>query len=412
MRQKMKFGGGLFPPPQGNFPQSYPGIGFGGGGGPQGLILPSFELPFADLGNGVVSTVEIRVGMTPTFVRATAGWTRKSDLSWVGVASGSPRSYWTRLGVYAGYLVEPQRQNRCLHSRDLTNAAWVAVNVTTAKTQTGIDGVVNSCSLLTASLDAGTLLQTVVSASATRSYSAHIKRSVGTGTLEMTVDGVTWTAVTSSVGVGVFGLCQITQAAVTNPIMGFRIGTAGDAFVIDMCQEETGAKASTPIPTTVAAVTRDADNLRYTLGASFNAVEGSLAAAITDISGNATVGRAALSLDDGTTNERIFTLIATSRRMQFTTVDGGATQAQVSPADTITADVPFKVSTSYKLNDFTGYLSGQAGTPDTAGTLPTVTTLVVGGLITTPTNLLEGCIKDLRYYNRRLSNSQLQALTA
>ena len=410
-QQKMKFGGGMFPPPQGNFPQSYPEFGFGSGGGPQGIILPSFEVPFADLGAGVVSTAEIRTNATPTFTRATTAWTRLSTLLWASVASGSPRSYYRADGVYAGYLAEVVTTNRCLWSRDLTNVAWVAVNTTPLKTQAGIDGVTNSCSLLTADLDAGTLLQTVVSASATRTYSAHIKRSVGTGTLEMTVDGVTWTAVTSSVGVGSFGLCQITQAAVTNPIMGFRIGTAGDAFIIDMCQEETQSRATTPMPCTTVAVVRNADILTYPSTGWYNATEGTFFTEATPIEAavSATTGILGAYAD---ANNRISLVFASAGGLRTFVRESSVTGADFTSSGTLAVNSRSKLAVSYKANDVAASLNNASGGSDASVAIPTITTFEVGSTVVGTGSVFGGCLRSTKYFNRRLSDSQRLALTA
>src|SRR3972149_3393455 len=54
------------------------------------------------------------------------------------------------LGNPLGLLIEGQRTNQILHSRDHTNAAWVKVTMTAAKDQVGEDGVANSASSLQA----------------------------------------------------------------------------------------------------------------------------------------------------------------------------------------------------------------------------------------------------------------------
>ena len=51
------------------------------------IDLLTFELLFADLGAGVVSTVEAINATTPTFTRATVAWTKLSTGLWAEVAS-------------------------------------------------------------------------------------------------------------------------------------------------------------------------------------------------------------------------------------------------------------------------------------------------------------------------------------
>lgn len=373
-------------------------------------VLPSFWVPFDDLGNGVVSLTENRTNATPTFSRATTAWTRLSTGLWASVASGSPRSYYLASGRYSGFLEEPSRVNRCLHARDGTNAVWVSGGggVTPAKTQVGIDGVANSCSILTAAGADGTLLQTITSASATRAFSCWMKRSVGTGTISITLDGGTgWTDITSQINSSTFTLVQMTQAAVTNPVVGFKITTSGDAVIVDMCQEETGTYASTPIPTTTASVTRNTDLLTYPTSPWFNATEGSI---FGEFAPWVAASRIVHQFDDGTANERTYIQTDAALSTLFTVVDGGATQVN-STLGTANNNAINKVSAAYKANDFAGCLNNATIATDTSGTLPTVTTLRIGQ--NSGGSGSQSCAhRDFRYFNRRLSNSQLQALTA
>lgn len=120
---------------------------------------------------------------------------------------------------------------RNLWARDLTNVAWVSTNMTEAKTSVGADGVANSASRVTATATNATVLQAITLASSTVLMQADIKRITGTGTIEMTVDGgTTWQAVSAGAS---YAQVAISQAAVTNPSVGFRLGTSGDAIDVD-----------------------------------------------------------------------------------------------------------------------------------------------------------------------------------
>lgn len=160
----------------------------------------------------------------------------------------------------AGLLREVGRTNLALWNRDLTNAAWTASSVTVAKTATGIDGVANSASTLTASGANGTVLQAITSASAARITSAYVRRKTGTGAINMTQDnGTTWTVITPQ---AYWSQIPIPSATAANPTIGFRIVTSGDAIEVDYVQHELGAFVTSPIGTTTAAVARDADLIR------------------------------------------------------------------------------------------------------------------------------------------------------
>jgi len=191
-----------------------------------------------------------------------------------GAAIGSGDYYADASGPF-GYVAEGARTNLCLWGRDFSNAAWVKTNVTAVKDATGRDGAAAVASTLTATASNGTCRQTVTSASATRTISCDIKRKTGTGTIEMTVDGgSTYTDITSQINGSTWARVQVTQAAVTNPSVGFRIGTSGDAIYVDYFGLESASFASSRIHTTTAAVTRNAGSGSYASSSNITTANG------------------------------------------------------------------------------------------------------------------------------------------
>jgi hypothetical protein len=159
-------------------------------------------------------------------------------------------------------LIEPAATNLALHSRDLANVVWVKVNTTAAKTAIGADGVASGATTLTASAANGTVLQTIVSASSARIFSAYVRRRTGTGTVEMTQNnGTTWTPITLTDS---FQRFVAPTGTITNPIIGFRIVTSGDAIDVDFTQQEVGAIATSAISTAATSITRNADEISKT----------------------------------------------------------------------------------------------------------------------------------------------------
>lgn len=231
-------------------------------------IPPTFFAPLNDLGAGAVNQQIMGTG-SATFTRATTAWTKLSTGLWVAVATGVARSGYlvasTAVGVYGGYFNEPARTNQCLQSRDRTNASWSNVNVTAAKDQTGIDGVGNSCSSLTATAIGGTSLQAITEAATLSAYSVFIKRITGAGTITIQ-QGASTLEVSGSLNSVTFTRVEI-DATVLNPLVGIVFGTSGDKIAVDMDQFENGngGVATSPIPTTTVAVTRNADTLTYPL---------------------------------------------------------------------------------------------------------------------------------------------------
>lgn len=164
-----------------------------------------------------------------------------------GVYSAFAANVLTRTDL--GMQTVPTAAQLLTSPRDFTDAAWVAVTCTKAFTATGIDGVANSASTLTASGAAATVLQTVVSAAVSRTFSVFVKRRTGTGTISISQDGVAWTDVTAQINASTYTRVTLT-ATQLNPVVGFQITTSGDAIDVDVGQLQTGAFATSPIYTT------------------------------------------------------------------------------------------------------------------------------------------------------------------
>jgi hypothetical protein len=211
-------------------------------------IEPSLNLDFAN-----TKRLDPRI----TFTRASTG-TYVGDNGLVKTAAvNEARFEHTLAGESLGLLVEEARTNIALHNRDLSNVAWTATNVTAVKDQTGADGVASSASKITASADNGTILQAITATAATRTTSAYVKRITGSGTVELTQNGgTTWTAVTVT---NSWTRVNLVAAAVTNPSVGFRLGTNGDSIAVDYVQCESSAGVTSVIETGGASVTRAAD---------------------------------------------------------------------------------------------------------------------------------------------------------
>lgn len=140
--------------------------------------------------------------------------------------------------------------NSILWCRDLTNAVWTATNVTTAKNQTGADGVANTATLLTASANGGAVSQGFTIASAAKVFSADIKRVTGTGTVLLSLDGgTTTTDVSSLINSSSYTQVYVASAAVTNPVCWISLGTSGDQIAVDFAQMCVPSISGLNIPT-------------------------------------------------------------------------------------------------------------------------------------------------------------------
>ena len=150
--------------------------------------------------------------------------------------------------------------NRALYARDWTQANWTASNMTTALSQTGVDNVASSATLLTASAGNATVLQSVTRAEADWDFGLYMKRVTGTGAISLTLDGgATYTAVTDDINSDTWTQVGISQDDVTNPSFGVKITTSGDAVAIDYAMASLDGISPTafePILTTTANASR------------------------------------------------------------------------------------------------------------------------------------------------------------
>ncbi len=251
-----------------------------------------------------------------------------------------------------GYLSEPAATNNLLYCRDLTQAAaWTASNVTTAKTATGIDGAANSATTLTASANNATILQPRTLTSAARSSSAYIKRRTGTGNVYITRDGgTTWTDITASLSTSSWYRAKIENSSVTNPSVGFKLATSGDAIDVDYVQDEAGAKVTAPIATTTATVTRNATTDTYTLPSGFDTA-GTLYAEITLENWSTVSGTA---IGDGTNGP----MVLSTSNMGIQAKDG--TNTASGPTGTPTGKI--KVCVAWGASKMQVFVNGNAGT--------------------------------------------------
>ena len=262
---------------------------------------------FADAGSGAVTTTLAAGTGSPTFTRATAAAAKLSTGLWkLDVASGVARSSYigltTAVGAYGGYLAEGARTNSCLQSRDLTSVSWTKTTLTVAKTSTGIDGVGSSCTRCTAAGANSTATQAITLVSAAKTFSVWIKRVTGTGVVQISLDNfATNTDVTALINSSTFTLVQMTQT-LANPTVGIRLVTSTDAIDVDVAQlEDTASFASTPIPTTTIAVTRNADVLNYVLAGNADATVGGAYAEVSTLwsTGPTTAGAIMFGTSEG-----------------------------------------------------------------------------------------------------------------
>lgn len=118
-------------------------------------------------------------------------------------------------------------------SEDWSNAAWSKTTMTASATT------------LEATSGNATCLQTLTAASADYRLRVKMSRVTGTGNIQLTIDGSTWTTVTLTGGDQVF---SVSATGVTNPNFGIRVVTSGDKINATQIQLEdvTGQSNQNP----------------------------------------------------------------------------------------------------------------------------------------------------------------------
>jgi len=163
-----------------------------------------------------------------------------------------------KLSGCLGYLSEYACTNLLTYSNDLTNAVWAKTTLTTAKTSTGPDGIVNSATRCTAAAGNATAFQTITAAATSRTFSLWVKRITGTGAFSLTQDGgATYTSQTLAAG---WNIVQL-NASQLNAQVGFKITTNADAFDIWGAQFEDGPFATSSIPSVATNAVRNTEIL-------------------------------------------------------------------------------------------------------------------------------------------------------
>ena len=379
-------------------------------------------------------------------------FTRGSTATFVGsngliqsAATNTPRFDYDPVTLAAkGLLIEEARTNLLTYSSDWTNAFWQKSNITvTASATTSPDGTVNAMKLAATATAAANLFSTGTAVAATSAtYSIYVKQGTGAttannfgirnnttstslvfGTLNYST-GI-WTYSVGSTGVTVSnagnGWWRLQITATSGITSGDSLAcyagfisvsqTAGDFLYAYGAQLEAGSFATSYIPTVASQVTRSADVATMTgtnFSSWYNQTAGTFVVSADTLYSNASdlaTIRSVFTADNGTTSN-LHRIYQYANIYGANTIAGGVNQSDIS-LSSIVVNTPAKLAYAYAVNDFSAARDGILGTPDTSGSLPSPTQLSFGARF--PVN---GHIRQIAYYNTRLSNTQLQALTA
>lgn len=175
-------------------------------------------------------------------------------------------------------------------------------------------------------------------------------------------------------------------------------------------QFEAGASRSSFIPTAAASVIRQPDVLTATsISPWYRQDEGTVVFEGIHTATDA-VERGHYVFNNGTNTNRILST-KTIANASYGYI--AATTTQMAQAFvTISANSVIKTAMAYKVNDSNYAVNGTIGTTDTSVTIPTITALTFGRDRTTSGGFFMGYARRFQYYNRRLTNSQIQGLSS
>ena len=344
-----------------------------------------------------------------------------------------------------GLLIEEQRTNYIEYSSDFGNAYWEKINITLGNNSTSPDGTTNANSILETTTNGfhiarvtGILtVNSVYTVSVFAKANGRSKFALQVGgerTADFDLVAVTATPVAetgspsasiTSVGNGWFR-CTATRQSTTNGNATILLlndggnaeyaGNASLGMYFWGAQAEAGAFATSYIPTTGSEMTRNADSaVVEPISSFYNQSEGTFVTESSYAGANSATNdsnRVTLQVDDTTLSNRFLIynsgLNGSGTFLVLSSVEGASTPDSL----VVGVNVPMKFGAAYNTNDLQAAKNGTLGANDNTVTIPTVSRMRIGasGGASLAASL-NGHIRKVAYYPKRLPNSTLQALT-
>jgi hypothetical protein len=368
----------------------------------------------------------------------------------VGITADIPRLDYTGGGC-PSLLLEPQRTNLFNFSEQLDNAYWTKGGTVSANSTASPDGSINADKLVegTGSVLPIVELVTTLTASTTFTQSVFAKAegrryllignnantsfviryccfdlqtgvvvanniSEGTPKIEAYANGFYRCSISFSNSLNIGRAFQYIyqNAASATPTAYTGDGVSGVSFY--GFQLEAGSYVSSYIPTLGSSVTRLADAASKTgISSLIGATEGTLFSEIV-VNGFADFGTA-LCVNNGSTAESIWltTFANGDIRAEVFSTAGGGVQASFTKSGNAVGQT-YKIAIGYAANNFAFFVNGaQVGTTDTSGAVPVGMSRVDFDYVD-PASYVRSALKinAAALYTTRLSNSELQSLTA
>ena len=388
-----------------------------------------------------------------TFTRASTATYFNSAGVLTSAATNAPRLDYDPSTLAAqGLLIEESRANICLYSEEfdiwnINSGTTVTANATASPAgTTTADKIVETA----ANVVHYRGRSNVLAANTTCTLSVYVKASernfVG---LQLTPDGTNYIYCTFNVQTGVAStpvnagngsgatasiqainngwyrcvLTGIPSSTAANPISAIYVGNANVNLITNPylgdgtsgifawgAQLEAGAFSTSYIPTTTTALTRAADVASVNmLSPWFNATEGTLYGEFA-VPPNLANFPSTMAFSDGTTSNQIASYAVTSGL--YTTIrNGGVSQGDPGVVGSPVVGTNAKYAIAIQTNNCIAAWNGAIGVVDASVTLPTVDRFRLG-VNGAGNGIINGYLRRITYYPRRLSNAELQAITA
>jgi hypothetical protein len=381
-----------------------------------------------------------------TFTRASSATYLDSDGVLKTASTNTPRIEYDADGNRLGLLIEEQRTNLVTYSEEFDNAAWTKYRSTVdANSIVAPDGTLTGDKLVQGDGETttGGVSDGVTTTATSYTYSVYAKAGEYSGVILRKITG-------SLTGVVAFNLLNgtVSKETLTNigtsivPVgngwyrcsvtfngsaetanygiqvsnesgdeSGLPAGDGTSGIYIWGAQLEAGAFPTSYIPTSGSTATRAADVASIPTSAfGYNASEGTV---VVDFEAAETgTNNTALAFSNtvsGSFTDQI--LIWNAANSNGYVLANGVTQAQFgNPTD---QNGQVKISFAFKKNDFAISYDGNSVVTDTSGIMPSnIEVMKIGDWTNSgQRRILNGTIKSIKYYPRRLTNAQLQELT-
>jgi hypothetical protein len=386
------------------------------------LAGPTLSLDFMQSG-----TLDPRV----TFTRASSA--TYTDASGViqTAATNAPRWDYAN-GVMRGLLIEEQRTNVCLQSAGVAvGGAWAlfgniaAAPTVTANNAVAPDGTTTATRMVIPAVSGGgssVTYQPFTATAAPYTYSVWLRGNAGGEQVYVGAGGpglyysIPRITLTTQWQRFMFTTPALTAAGWTISVGtdlrdGTQTSTPAQTIYAWGAQVEQGAFPTSYIPTTSVSVTRAADVATMPTNVSwFSATTGTIMNEALSF-GSSTAGafNTTTSLNDGGAGNRIETVRndLTNLVSEYLVISGAFTSANVG---SVGPNVIFRAVMNYAVGGQRGTLNGAAVTAiGTSAVLPPVTQMTIGSVVNA--QFLNGYIRRVTYWNRALSDTEMQQVT-